>query len=111
MIRDSLCNQTPEILRVVEFLQMTELMDYQIISELGRQANDPVVEIQIFPARTASPPCLCVLYENFLVLKIVELVEVRETRMHERSRSFTMFGCNLSCPYSAFLFSSKEKTY
>ena len=92
MIRDRLRNEIPEIARMIEMLEMTELMHDDVVGDFGRQMNEFVREIQISFARTAPPSSGLVSYRNAIERIVIVRVEMCETLMNEYTCSFFMVG-------------------
>ena len=81
-------DQLPKGWRVVELPKVTQLMHNYVIGKVRWQVRNTVVEAKIPLSRTRTPTCSLITNEYLLVRKAIELIEVREPRMRERSRSF-----------------------
>jgi len=59
MQRVVLSDETPEGGGMVHFLQMSELMNNDIINNLGRVMNESIVKVEVFIAGTRAPAGGC----------------------------------------------------
>lgn len=83
IVRESFRDQCPKTLRMIEFPQVAELMDDDVVGELQGKERDAVIEIEIPLHGTASPPRTLVADSDALVFVVIELVPVREPFMCE----------------------------
>ena len=85
VVRYGLGNQAPEIPAVIEFLEVTDLVDDHVIAELCRQECYFVIEIKIAFFRTTAPATALVPNGNFSYRKSVMLIEICHAFMDERT--------------------------
>jgi hypothetical protein len=74
VIWKNLFDKGPKTTRVVEFFQMTQLVNDYVVAVTGRQEKYSVVEIKIPPARTTTPPSLLIFYGNIFEFETKGLV-------------------------------------
>ncbi len=76
-------HQFPKTARMVESLEMAELVDDDVVGKRGRQIDKPVVEREIARRRAAPPKRFLARIVTRPPAKIVQAVKIRETRFDQ----------------------------
>jgi hypothetical protein len=71
-------------------LQVTNLMDHDVVDKVRGQEHEPVVEVEIPLGRAAPPARAAVADRDTLKTHLVELGKMGEPSVYERPRSFFM---------------------
>jgi len=72
----SALHEAPEATRVIEFGEMAEFVDDDVVRNLGGKEDELVIEVEVPFFRTAPPVRFMVLDENFPHPKAVHGVEM-----------------------------------
>ena len=67
---------------------MAELVHDDVISEMWRQEENFIVEIEVFERRATAPTATLVANGDAVPLEVVVLVEMGEARERQRARGF-----------------------
>ena len=92
MVGNGAADQSPEIRRVVQFLQMAKLMHDNIIGKMRWQRCHPIIKIQILLLRTAPPPRPLIPNRNPIKRKIVPDIQFPNPGMNKFTRMFAMMA-------------------
>lgn len=83
MVRGRARDEAPEAFGVVEFGEMAELVDDDVVGDIGRQKYQFVIEIKVPFFRTTPPPRFVILDKDLADPKSVVGIEMRDARPHE----------------------------
>ena len=73
---------------MIHLFEVTQLVYHNVVLQVWRQKEDPVVEIEITQAR-ATPPTPTLIANRYSVIgKLVVGIVVRQSLVNERSRRF-----------------------
>ncbi len=87
-MRDGASYLGPKLRAVVKVFEMAELVHHHIVGKGWRQERDLIIEVKVAKLRAAAPARAAVFNCHPLNFKLVELVKIREPRVHNGSRGF-----------------------